>query len=157
VCFFGHDFGPFPGYIRVFRTDLRISTNRNHSPTMNEEPAPATVPASSDVHPAAPDATSLLEPAKVLAAASDPVRNGLLRILADGTSLSVADLAGQLGRTAELTSKHLKVMRDARLIVGVDSPDGDGRKQFYQIPAPFRTRDAAGKRMLDFGAMLLRF
>ena len=59
------------------------------------------------------------------------------------------ELATRLGRTPDLISKHLRV--------AVDPADGDGRKQFHEVPAPFRTRDAADRVALDFGAVLLRF
>ena len=49
------------------------------------------------------------------------------------------------------------MLRDARLLVSVELADGNGRKQFHEVPAPFRTRDAAGRLALDFGAVLLRF
>ena len=124
---------------------------------MNEEPAPAAAATASNVPAAAPDATALLEPRKVLAAASDPVRWGILRELAAGPPLPVNELAARLGRTPDLMSKHLRVLRDARLLVAVEPADGDGRKQFHAVPAPFRTRDAAGRVALDFGAVLLRF
>ncbi len=98
----------------------------------------------------------LLDARKVLAAA-DPVRHGILRELAAGVPLPVNELAARLGRWPDLISKHLRVLRDARLIMAVTSVDGDGRKQFHEVPALFRTRDAAGVVALDFGAVLLRF
>ena len=106
---------------------------------------------------AAPEATALLEPRQGLAAASDPVRHGLLRELAGGAPLPVYELAKRLGRPPDLISKHLRVLRDARLVRAVAPADGDGRKQFHEVPALFRTRDAAGRLALDFGAVLLRF
>lgn len=105
---------------------------------------------------AAPDATALLDPRTVLAAAADPVRFAILRELAGGAALSVNDLAARVGRTPDLMSKHLRVLRDARLVIAVSPAGEDGRKQFHQIPAPFRTRDAAGGTVLDFGAAMLR-
>ncbi len=117
---------------------------------MNDEPVSADVPA-------APEATALLEARKVLAAASDPVRYGILRELAAGVPLPVNVLASRLGQWPDSISKHLRVLREARLIMAVASADGDGRKQFHEVPALFRTRDAAGVLTLDFGAVLLRF
>ena len=106
---------------------------------------------------AAPEATMLLEPLKILAACADPVRLGLLGELAKGDPLSVNDLAARLKRSPDVISKHLRVLHLARVLVTVASPDGDGRKQFQQIPAPLRIRDAASRNALDFGALVLRF
>jgi hypothetical protein len=41
--------------------------------------------------------------------------------------------------------------------IDVTPPGGVGSKQFYEMPAPFRPRDAARHPVLDFGAVLLRF
>jgi len=105
---------------------------------------------------AAPDATALLDARKVIATAADAARFAILRELAAGVPLSVNDLAERTGRAPDLISKHLRVLRDARLIIAVEPPGADGRKQFHEIPAPFRTRDAAGRTVLDFGAVVLR-
>ena len=124
---------------------------------MNDDPASVDAPISSAAPAAAPAGTVLLDARKVLAAAADPVRHGILRELAAGVPLPVNELAARLGRWPDLISKHLRVLRDARLIMAVASVDGDGRKQFHEVPALFRTRDAAGVVALDFGAVLLRF
>jgi hypothetical protein len=100
-------------------------------------PAPTLVPIS-----APSDATVLLDPVKVLAAASDAARFGMLKAMA--------------GKAPDLVSKHLKLLREARMLMPVAPPDGDGRKQFHEIPAPFRKRDAAGHVVLDFGAVMIR-
>ena len=117
--------------------------------SMSESSAPSPIAA-------APDATALLDARKVLAAVADPARFAILRELAAGTPLSVNDLAGRTGRAPDLMSKHLRVLREARLIIAVEPPGADGRRQFHEIPAPFRTRDAAGRTVLDFGAVVLR-
>jgi DNA-binding transcriptional ArsR family regulator len=106
---------------------------------------------------AAPDATVLLHPMTVLGAVSDGARYLLLKEMAGGEPVSVNDLAARLKRSPDLISKHLRVLREARLIMAVAPPDGDGRKQFHQVPAPFRTKDASGAIFLDFGSVLLRF
>lgn len=105
---------------------------------------------------AAPEGVSLLEPDAVLSAICDPVRQALLRALADGTPQSVNDLAAKLNRPPDGISKHLRVLRDARLIRAVTPGGTDGRKQFHELPALFRSRDSTGKTVLDFGAVLLR-
>ena len=98
-----------------------------------------------------------LEPLKVLGAVSDPVRYGILQRLAGGAVLSVTELAASLGRAPDVISKHLRVLREARLIMPAAPPDGDGRKQFHQVPSVFGANDAAGRPVLDFGAVVLRF
>ncbi len=127
------------------------------SPTVTS-PSPSSVPPTSGPCLASPSpATVLLNQLQVLRAVADPVRHGVLRELAKGTPVSVNDLADLQGRWPDSMSKHLKILREARLIVTVPSPDGDSRKQFSEIPAPFRTRDAAGRTLLDFGCVVLRF
>jgi len=104
----------------------------------------------------APEAVSLLEPAAVLAAVCDPTRFKILRVMSDGQPQSVNDLAARLGRPADGISKHLKALREARLIRGVAMPGSDGRRQYHELPALFRARDTAGRTILDFGAIVLR-
>lgn len=106
--------------------------------------------------PAAPPVVELLEERAVIAALADPTRCALLRLLADGTPQSVNDLAGRLGRHADGISRHLSVLRKARMLRLVKPAGTDGRKQLHELPAAFRTQDAAGKTILDFGAILLR-
>lgn len=106
--------------------------------------------------PEAPEVVALLEPDVVLAAISDPVRVALLGVLADGTARSVNDLAARVRRSPDSVSKHLRVLRTARLIRFVNPAGSDGRMQFHELPALFRSRDTAGKTVLDFGTVLLR-
>jgi len=106
--------------------------------------------------PAAPESVSVLEPDAVLPAVSDSVRHALLCLLADGRPRSVNDLAARLHRSPDAISKHLRVLRNARLIRGVTPAGSDGRKQFHELPALFRSRDNAGKTVLDFGTVLVR-
>lgn len=105
---------------------------------------------------AAPDAVILLDAERVLAAVAEPARMAALRELATHGPLSVNDLAARLQRPADLLSKHLRVLREARVLRIVTPPGVDGRKQFHEVPSLFFTRDAAGKRVLDFGSVLLR-
>ena len=106
---------------------------------------------------AAPDATMLLEAPTILAACADPVRYEILRELVKGKPFSVNELSARLKRAPDGISKHLRVLREARVLVTVASPDGDGRKQVQQIPPPLCIRDAAGRPALDFGVLVLRF
>jgi len=114
---------------------------------------PVTTPVSLD---AAPAVVSLLEPAAVLAAMSDPGRYAILRVLTASGPLPVKTLAAKLKRPADGISKHLKVLRAARLVSAVNPPGTDGRKQYYEVPALFRSHDTAGRPVLDFGAVVLR-
>jgi len=84
------------------------------------------------------------------------VRRRLLSLLADGAPRSVNDIAAWLRRPPDGISKHLRVLRQARLIRAVNPPDVDGRKQFHEMPALFRSQDLTGKTVLDFGAVVVR-
>jgi len=106
--------------------------------------------------PAAPEATTLLDAKAVLSAARDPARFALLRILADGAPRSVGELAARLDRAEDNISKHLRVLRNARMIRPARPEGSDGRMQYYEVPALFRTRDGAGKAALDFGVVVVR-
>jgi len=139
----------------LWKCPLRTVVTDPTSAGPEDTPAGTVTPSAGVVSPrpvpaAAPESTALLDAREVLAAASDPVRHGLLRELAAGAPLPVYELAERLGRPPDLISKHLRVLRDARLVRAVAPADGDGRKLF-------RTRDAAGRLALDFGALLLRF
>ena len=125
---------------------------------MTDEPTPSTPPvAASNPVAAAPEATALLDPITVLVAVADPVRYAILHELARGTPLPVNELARRVGRAPDATSKHLRVLRDARMLNLVRPAGEDGRKQIHELPALFRTRDAAGKPVVDFGVVVLRF
>jgi DNA-binding transcriptional ArsR family regulator len=106
--------------------------------------------------PSAPECVTLLEHAAVLPAIADPMRHALLCALADGQPQSVNDLAARFNRSPDGISKHLRVLRQARLIRAVTPPGSDGRKQFHELPALFRSRDHEGKIVLDFGTVLVR-
>jgi len=106
--------------------------------------------------PAAPEVVSLLEPEAVLAALAHPLRHRLVCTLAGRGAASVNVLASRLGEAPDAISKHLSVLRKARLVRAVAAPGEDGRKQFYETSALFRSHDAAGKLVLDFGVVLLR-
>jgi DNA-binding transcriptional ArsR family regulator len=105
---------------------------------------------------AAPEATTLLDLPTVFAAVCEPSRHALLIALADGAPHSVKELATRFNRSLASVSKHLIILREAHLVRAVTPPDADGRKQFYELPALFRSRDAAGKPLLDFGQVILR-
>ena len=97
------------------------------------------------------------DPPSFLWAVSEPARWAALRELASGHSRSVQELASVAGRSADLMSKHLKSLREAGAVTLAASPDGDGRKQPYAVPARFRRTDKAGRPVLDYGVCVLRF
>ena len=92
---------------------------------------------------------------RALEVLAEPNRRRILDLLRE-RELPVGDLVRALAVSQPAVSKHLRVLREARLIIVVAPPGADGRKQFHEIPAPFRTRDAAGRTVLDFGAVVLR-
>ncbi len=52
-------------------------------------------------------------------------------------------------------SRHMTVLHNARAVVVVAPPDGDGRKIFYNLP-PGCLRETAGGREIDYGSCVLR-
>jgi DNA-binding transcriptional ArsR family regulator len=96
-------------------------------------------------------------PLEFLRALSDPVRWAVLRELAGGKSFSVLELSALVKRSPDLTSKHLKTLREAGAVIVVPAPDGDGRKSHYIVPENFRRPDESGKAMIDYGVCALRF
>ena len=117
--------------------------------TMVTIPPPATTsPIAQDFFDHAPD---------FLWALSDPARWQALRELAAGKTFSVQELAGMVGRSPDLMSKHLKILRQTGAVILVAAPDGDGRKSHYAVPERFRRLDETGKPMIDYGVCALRF
>jgi DNA-binding transcriptional ArsR family regulator len=96
-------------------------------------------------------------PVEFLRALSDPVRWAVLRELAGGKSFSVLELSALVKRSPDLTSKHLKTLREAGAVIVLPAPDGDGRKLHYAVPERFRRVDETGKPMIDYGVCALRF
>jgi DNA-binding transcriptional ArsR family regulator len=96
-------------------------------------------------------------PTDLIWALSDPIRWAVLRELAGGKSFSVLELSVLVKRSPDLTSKHLKHLREAGAVEVVAAPDGDGRKSHYIVPEKFRRLDESGKPMIDYGVCALRF
>ena len=107
--------------------------------------------------PAASEATTILDHQKVLNAVVDPVRRLLLKILSQGTPYDVTALAAKVRRRRDMAAKHLKVLRDCRLILPTKVPGADGRKTFHIVPPVYIKKDAVGRTALDFGSIVLRF
>ena len=83
----------------------------------------------------------------LLRAIGDPLRWRILAELSIGEPLMVMEIAERLGRSADLVSKHLAVLREAGVVES-------GRGRLYQIAQPYRP--APGTNELDFGHCVLR-
>lgn len=73
-------------------------------------------------------------------AVADPTRRALLDHLRHGEA-AVSELAAGFGVSRPAVSRHLRILRDARLVRVVDARRGgtDGRQRVYEItPAPLR-------------------
>jgi ArsR family transcriptional regulator len=73
---------------------------------------------STDAEVSSPATIGAERPATLLAAAADPTRLAILQTLTAGTTC-VCELQSRLPIAANLLSYHLKVLREAGLIVGV--------------------------------------
>src|SRR3954454_12392997 len=70
-------------------------------------------------------------------AIADPTRRAILDRLRGG-GVAVAELAAGFDMTRPAVSKHLRVLRDARL-VREDRKEGDARQRVYRLtPGPLR-------------------
>lgn len=98
----------------------------------------------------APAATSGLDPLTVLTAIAEPVRWSIIHLLASGRALSGTDIAAELGRSPDAVNKHLRVLREAGVLLC--QPGADRRYYAYQLPATVR----ANRGILDFGICTLR-
>ena len=114
-------------------------------------PTAAPEPMSAVISPFAP------EPVVLHAALGDAVRLGIVRELAAGVALKVQMLATRLGRDPDLISKHLRVLREARVIERVRPPDSDGRQQFHQLPPGTLRTLPDGTREVDWQVAVARF
>ena len=77
-----------------------------------------------------------------------PLRWRILAELSDGAPLMVVELARRLGRSSALISKHLRVLRQAGMVV-------IGQAGLYRIPPQYLP--SPGQRVVDYGPCLLRF
>jgi DNA-binding transcriptional ArsR family regulator len=90
-------------------------------------------------------------------ALGDEVRLGIVRELSKGEALNVQMLAGRLGRDPDLISKHLRALREARVIERVRPPESDGRQQFHQLPPGTLRTLPDGTREVDWQVAMVRF
>lgn len=92
--------------------------------------------------------TPTLPPLKTLLfAIATPVRWQILSELSAGEPLMIREIAQKIGQSADLTSKHLAVLRKCGLVV-------QSRRYLYLIPKQYLP--APGQRVADFGHCLLR-
>jgi len=83
----------------------------------------------------------------VLRVMTSPVRWQILKELSTGELLLASEIAKSIGRSPDLTSKHLAKMRQAGMVV-------QARGKLYQIPKQYLP--APGQPLVDFGHCLLR-
>jgi predicted transcriptional regulator len=89
----------------------------------------------------------LPERVRVAAALGNHSRWLLLKELSLGEPRMVSELAPLIGCSADMTSKHLAILRKAGMVV-------QGRGRLYQIPKQYlRT---PGQAVVDYGHCLLR-
>ncbi|MEO5719772.1 MAG: ArsR family transcriptional regulator, partial [Chthoniobacterales bacterium] len=85
--------------------------------------------------------------AELLAVLASPSRWLILRELASGDKLMVAELAERVGLNPDATSKAMAVLREARVVT-------QGRNRLYQLAPQFIVDKT--ERILDFGYCQLR-
>jgi DNA-binding transcriptional ArsR family regulator len=100
---------------------------------------------------------SVADPQKLLWALGDPLRWKIVRELADGSALTVLDLARRLRRDANLVSKHMRPLRESGAVTVREIPGEDRRKSHYEVPPWTREGATIGARRVDYGCCLLRF
>ena len=86
-----------------------------------------------------------------LKALSDETRLRILRALAEGP-LDVTELSERLGVSSYNASKHLRVLREARLL----QVERDGRRRLYSVPKRGDQLKVVGD-VLDLGCCTFRF
>lgn len=91
-----------------------------------------------------------LNPIAVFAALGSKIRWPIIQLLADGTPRTTTDLASALGRDFDGISKHLRLMREAGVVVA--GPGEDRRVLFFFIP-PANRRETG---VLDYGICTIR-
>jgi DNA-binding transcriptional ArsR family regulator len=123
--------------------------------TQTPPPAAPTIPTVSPV--ILGIASSFIDPVKLHAALGEKTRWRVVRELADGSAMTVQDLAARLRVDANLMTKHLNVLRAANALELRKVPGGDGRKKYHQVPPFTRAAAAPGDRLLDYGCCVLRF
>ena len=104
----------------------------------------------------APPSPQVAEPAALFQALSNPVRLDALRRIALNGPQSVAALSVIEDLGQDSISRHMTILWKTGAVIAVESPDGDRRKQFYDIPPDCLRTTATGKE-IDYGSCVLRF
>lgn len=84
---------------------------------------------------------------KLLTAISHSGRWRMLRALCTGEGMTVTQLAGDLGISVDMSSKHLKMLKDAGLVERK-------RNRLYILTAAYQP--VPGEPLLDYGHCVLR-
>ena len=106
-------------------------------------------------NPNGPAGAPVVDPTALFQALGNSIRWDALQQLATAGPQSVNDLAERAGRAQDSMSRHMTLLYEAGAVVGVDPPDGDGRKQFYGLP-PGCLRETPGGKEIDYGTCVLR-
>jgi DNA-binding transcriptional ArsR family regulator len=114
-------------------------------------------PAAAGTVSSTPEPRKVGSPLEVLKAITDPMRHAVLRELADGAYPPLTTLARKLDCHPDMMGRHLQRMKKAGLVIRVRPEDSDLRAKYFQIPAEFRSTHTDGRRVLDFGCVVLRF
>lgn len=101
---------------------------------------------------AAKSSRSKLDPVRLHAAFSNPLRWQMMRIMADGKTLTANEASRVLRRDIDTVMKHLRLLRSEGLIETVPGKQ-DKRYLFYYIPARWLPQPG----VLDYGFCTIRF
>ncbi|NLT70679.1 MAG: winged helix-turn-helix transcriptional regulator [Verrucomicrobiaceae bacterium] len=89
----------------------------------------------------------------VLKALSDETRWGVVKILLEEGRAKVTDLAGRLSVPQPTMSKHLRMLREAGIVVS----EKERTIVWCEVSPDFTQRLRDGKQMLDMGCCTFRF
>ncbi|MGV3659635.1 MAG: ArsR/SmtB family transcription factor [Prosthecobacter sp.] len=90
---------------------------------------------------------------EVLKALSDETRWSIVHILLEEETANVTDLAVRLKVLQPTMSKHLRILRDAGVIVS----EKEGTTVWCRVTPEFRQKLRNGKQILDLGCCTFRF
>lgn len=88
----------------------------------------------------------------VLKAMSEPTRARIVGLLLK-ENLSVNDIARRVNATQYNVSKHLRILREAGLLVA----EKKGKTHFYSVTSQFKARLAEGTDILNLDCCTFRF
>ena len=91
-----------------------------------------------------------LDPVAVFSALGSEVRWPIIKMLTDGRTMSIGEIADALGRDLDGVGKQLKVLANAGVAAAFAGEDR--RQTVYQIPAAHRPTPG----ILDYGCCLVK-